>query len=103
MMLHWHWVAMVISYLSTRVILLPFHSIAEMVNTNDYRLYVELGTSMEDAFKLSTDPVWKKAWIEKVEPHLEEYKNIKGAKKAIEFAIKGNPTLAMFWQLGNYY
>jgi hypothetical protein len=96
MMLHWHWVAMIISYLSTQVIVLPFHSIAEMVKTNDYRLYIEPGTYYEDSFKLSTDPDWKKAWAEKIEPFLEEYKSIEGNKKAIEYAITSNPTLAIY-------
>jgi hypothetical protein len=96
MVLHWHWVAMLISYLSTRVVVLPFYSLAEMVKINDYRLYIEPGTSSMDAFKLSTDPDWQKAWTEKIEPYLEEYKSIKGTKKAIELAIKSNPTLAIY-------
>jgi hypothetical protein len=83
MVLHWHWVAMLISYLSTRVIMLPFHSIAEMVNTNDYRLFVSPGTSVFDAFKLSTDPDWKKAWNEKIEPYLEEYTRLEKLKRQL--------------------
>jgi hypothetical protein len=96
MMLHWHWIAMIISKLSSQVIVLPFHSIAEMVKTNDYRLYAEPGTYHVDAFKLSTDPVWNQAWNEKIEPSLEEFKHMKGIEKAIEFAIKSNPTLAVY-------
>jgi hypothetical protein len=97
MILHWHWVAMLISNLSTKVIVLPFHSIAEMVKNNDYRLYVQPGTSHEDAFKLSTDPDWEKAWTQKIEPFLAEYKSIEGNKKAIDFAVKSDPTLAVYW------
>jgi hypothetical protein len=96
MMLHWHWLAMLISYLSTRVIVLPFHSIAEMVKINDYRLYIEPGGYSQDSFKLSTDPDWKKAWTEKIEPYLEEYKSIKETKMAITMTIKSNPTLAIY-------
>jgi hypothetical protein len=95
-MLHWHWVAMIISDLSTRVIVLPFNSIAEMVKTNDYRLYIIPGSAYVDTFKLSTDPDWKKTWTEKIEPFLEEYTDIKGTKKAVEFAIKSDPTLAVY-------
>jgi hypothetical protein len=98
MMLHWHWVAIIISHLSTQVIVLPFHSIAELVKINDYRLFVEPGTYQEDSFKLSTDPDWKKAWTEKIEPYLEEYKGIKGDKEEILFAIKSDPTLAAYWE-----
>jgi hypothetical protein len=96
MMLHWHWVAMLISYLATRVIVFPFNSIPEMVHTSGYQLYIDPGGYMEDSFKLSTDPDWQKAWTEMIEPYLEEYKNLKGPKKASEFAINGNPTLAIY-------
>jgi hypothetical protein len=89
MMLHWHWVAMIISYLSTRVIVLPFHSIAEIVKINDYRLYVKPGSAHEDAFKLSTDPDWQKAWTEMIHPFLEEYKNYNGTtEQAIALATR---------------
>jgi hypothetical protein len=96
MMLHWHYVAMIISYLSTKVIVMPFNSIPEMVITSGYRLFVNPGGSSEDSFRLSTDPDWQKAWNEMIEPSLEEYKNLKRAKTAIEFAILGNPTLAIY-------
>jgi hypothetical protein len=43
-----------------------------------------------------TNPDWKKALTDKIEPYLEEYNTIKGTKKAIEFAVKGNPTLAIY-------
>jgi hypothetical protein len=83
----WHWVAMIFSYLSLRVVVMPFNSIPEMVYRSGYQLYVLPGGAMEDSFKLSTDPDWQKAWNEKIEPTLEEYKHFKGIfKKVIEFA-----------------
>jgi hypothetical protein len=95
MIFYWHWEAMLVSYLATRVIVLPFNSIAELVRTsNDYRMYVSVGSSMEDSFKRSTDPDWQKAWTEKIEPYLDEYKVNRGHKK-IELA-KRDPTLAIY-------
>jgi hypothetical protein len=96
MMMYWHWEAMIVSYLSTRVIVLPFQSIAEMVKTNEYSLFLEPGTFLVDAFRLSTDPTWKKAWNENIDPTLEEYKHIKRINKAIEYAIDSNPKLAVY-------
>jgi hypothetical protein len=98
MMLHWHWVAMLISYLSSRVVVMPFNSINEMVHRSGVKLYVLPGGAMEDSFKLSTDPDWQKAWNEKIEPTLEEYKHFKGIlKKVIEFAMERDPTLAIYY------
>jgi hypothetical protein len=98
MIFYWHWEAMLVSYLSTRFIVLPFYSIAGLVNNDAYRLYVNPGTSNEDAFKLSADPVWQRAWTEKIEPYLEEYKMNKGYKKIA--LAKRDHTVAIY---GNFF
>ncbi len=36
-MIYWHWEAMLISYLATRVIKLPFTSIAGLIANTDYK------------------------------------------------------------------
>jgi hypothetical protein len=95
MIFFWHWEAMLITYLSTRVTVLPFNSIEQLVRTSKYRLYVWPGTSDEDDFKYAIDPVMQEAWTKKVEPYLEEYKANMGYKKMIEQG-RNDPTLAMY-------
>jgi hypothetical protein len=58
-MIYWHWEAMVISYLATRVIVLPFTSISELLDKSNFLIALQPGSSYEDAFKLSTDPIWQ--------------------------------------------
>jgi hypothetical protein len=72
-MIFWHWEAMLISYLATRVISLPFKDIPDLVANTQFRIILHPGTSMEDAFKTSRDPIWQTAWTDRVQPHLEEH------------------------------
>ncbi len=73
MFTYWHWEAMLISYLATRVIVLPFNDLRGLVEESDFRIALIPGSSYEDAFKTSTNPLWQRAWTEKLEPYLEEY------------------------------
>jgi hypothetical protein len=93
MIFFWHWEAMLITYLSIRVTVLPFYSIEQMVHS-EYRLYVWPGSSNEDDFKYSTNPVKQEAWTRKIEPYLEEYKANTGYKR-IELVRKDH-TVALF-------
>ena len=65
-MIFWHWEAMLISYLATRVTSLPFKDITDLVVNTQFRIITLPGSSYEDDFKSSTDPIWKAAWTDKV-------------------------------------
>ena len=66
---------MLISYLATSSIVIPFDSIATMLRTsNTFKIEVKPGSSHEDDFKLSKDPIWQEAWTDRIEPFLEFYK-----------------------------
>ena len=72
-LIYLHWEAMLISTLSTRVIVLPFQNIPELVSATPFRISLNPGSSYEDAFKTSRDPDWMVAWTERIEPHLADY------------------------------
>ena len=72
-MIFWHWEAMLISYLATRTVSLPFKDISDLVVNTQFRIILVPGTSLEDDFKTSTDPIWQAAWTDRVQPHLEEH------------------------------
>ena len=66
---------MLISYLATSVIVLPFDGIASMLTkSRSFRIAVMPGSGHEDAFKFSKDPVWQEAWTDRIEPYLEFYR-----------------------------
>ena len=64
-LMFWHWEAMLISYLASRVIVMPFNDIAQLVSDTDFRIILNPSTSFEDAFKFSQDPDWQAAWIQR--------------------------------------
>ena len=77
-MINWHWQAMLISYLSKRVVELPFNNIPELLANTNFRIAVLPGSYHEDAFKYATDHNWKIAWKERIQPFIHEYKDNKG-------------------------
>ena len=86
--LYWHWEAMLISYLATRVITLPFNGIETLLSQSDFNIALNPGTSYEDSFKISTDPVWQAAWIGRIQPYLEEYIPMFGKEKGKYFSSR---------------
>ena len=72
-MIFWHWEAMLISYLATKTISLPFKDITGLVENTQSQIILRPGSTVEDAFKTSSDPIWQAAWTDRIQPHLEEH------------------------------
>ena len=64
-LMYWHWEAMLISYLATRVIVMPFNDIPELVSDTDFKIILVPSSSYEDAFKFSKNPDWQSAWTQR--------------------------------------
>ena len=77
-MIFWHWEAMLISYLATRVISLPFKDIPDLVTNTQFRIILVPGSSFQNNFETSLDPIWQVAWTDRVQPHLEEHDGFLG-------------------------
>ena len=77
-MINWHWQAMLISYLSKRVVQLPFNNIPELLEKTNYRIAINPGGYYEDVFKYATDYHLKIAWKERIQPFLDKYKDNNG-------------------------
>ena len=68
------WQANLISYLTISKLFLPFTNFESLVKTSDFQIAIVPGSSDEDMFKLSLNPIYQRAWKEKIEPNMEEYK-----------------------------
>ena len=79
--LSFYWRAMLTSSLAKRVIVLPFDSMATLLTKSDFQIAINPGSADEDAFGLSTDPVWLEAWNDRIKPYLEDYRPYYGNKK----------------------
>ncbi len=64
---------MLVSYLATRVIVLPFTNVDTLVKDSSYRMSTNPGSLIVDKFRYATDPVWKEAWVDRMEPSIGSY------------------------------
>ena len=71
------WEAKLISNLSKRTIQLPFTDLASLLSNSDYKIGLMVGSSQENSFRYSEDPLFQRAWTERIEPYLQKYKNYK--------------------------
>jgi hypothetical protein len=55
------------------------------------------GSSYEDAFKLSTDPVWQEAWNDRIKDYLDDYRGMGDTLISIPM---NNPSIALY---DNFY
>ena len=72
-MMWWHWEAMLISYLATMTVSLPFKDLSDLVTNTQFRIILLSGSFHEDHFKTSKDQIWQAAWTDRVQPYLEEH------------------------------
>ena len=91
--IYYHWEAMLISYLSTRFVVLPFTNIRELVENSNYRIGLMPGSSQESYFKTSTDPFVQEAYSERIEPYLDEFDQF--SKNLIDLLLS-DETLAIY-------
>ena len=87
---------MLVSYLSTRFIVLPFTNMKELLTNTDYRITMLRGTIQEDYFKASSDPVLKQAYYERIEPYLDEYDEFFDKQTIMEELPHMDESLALF-------
>ena len=57
---------------------MPFNNIPELLENTNFRIALMAGSYDEDAFKYATDHHWKRAWKERIQPFLHEYKDNNG-------------------------
>ena len=71
--IYYYWEAMLVSYLAARIIVLPFTGIETLMADSEYLIAVWPGTYSQAVFESSIDPVWQKAWNERMKPYMEDY------------------------------
>ena len=71
----YYWTAILISYLTTKFINLPFNGVESLVTDTNYKIALKGGTATQMKFQYSTNPVWKNAWTNRVEPYMDDYKS----------------------------
>ena len=67
-----------ISYLSTHKTNLPFNNLETLLSSTSYKIAVLPGSATADWFRYSSDPLTQRAWIERIEPYLDEFHTYSG-------------------------
>ena len=71
---YFHWEAMLISEIATRVTQNPFTNMQEL-SESDYKVFVPPGSFQWDAFKYG-DELRQKMFAQKMEPYEEDFKEL---------------------------
>ena len=71
----YYWQAILITYLTSRKMTMPFSTIEDLYHKTNFRLALIPNSAHEDDFKYSLDPIYKKIYEERVKPYLQEYLN----------------------------
>ncbi len=66
-------------------------SIPELLSSTDMKIVLNPGTSFEDAFKFSQDPVWQEAWQTRIQPFIHTY-----SKDLLVDRIMSEPDFALY-------
>ena len=64
---------MLLSFLTVEKQNLPFKNVKTLLDNTNYKIVPLPGSALEDVFKLSTEPIYEKAWKERVEPYIKNY------------------------------
>ncbi len=94
--LTYSWQATVTSFLTTKLSRLPFNSLSELASSTDYRVFVRPGSSSDNTFRMSQNPLYQKVWRERIEPYLEEYAGEKFRSTGAGFLTNTNARIASY-------
>ena len=78
LMLNASWNANLISYLSTHKINMPFDSLEKLLEATNYKIAIIPESAQEDNFKLSSDPIKQKIYIQRIKPSLYDFDSYSG-------------------------
>ena len=72
------WNANLKSYLTTKKINMPFDSLEKLLDATNYKIAIMPESAEEDGFKLSSDPIKQKVYIQRIKPYLYDWGSYSG-------------------------
>ena len=72
------WNANLISYLSTHKISMPFESLEKLLQATNFKIAIIPESAQEDNFKLSSDPIKRKIYNQRIKPYLYDFDSYSG-------------------------
>ena len=90
-----HWEAILISFLATQTVNLPFINIEDLFKNTDMRLVIMPGGMIENDFRYS-EGLWQAVFKERVEPHLKEIALYEDHPTDLQHFIRNDYKTAMY-------
>ena len=90
-----HWEVMFLTFLAIDKINFPFYDIKSLLSNTNYQIVLLPGSSNEDYFRMSEDEILQKAWKQRIEPNLDEYKKY-GLSKLVEILDRNDMDSTLF-------
>ena len=75
---------------------MPFTTIADLYMNTQFRLAVMPDTTYIDNFKYSTDPLFMSIYADRIEPHIQEYKDYPEHNSDMMHFIRDDAATALF-------
>ena len=72
------WNANLKSYLLTHKINMPFDSLEKLLQATNFKIAIIPESAQEDNFKLASDPLKRKIFIQKIKPYLHDFGSYSG-------------------------
>ena len=72
------WNANLISYLTTHKISMPFESLEKLLQATNFKIAIIPESAQEDNFKLSSDPIKRKIYNQRIKPYLYDFDSYSG-------------------------
>ena len=72
------WNANLKSYLLTHKINMPFNSLEKLLQATNFKIAIIPESAQEDNFKLASDPLKRKIFIQKIKPYLYDFGSYSG-------------------------
>ena len=75
-LVYYHWEAMLVSYLSAKVEILPFRNVEQLIENKDFKVALLQGSYVEDSFRDVQNQIWKQLWSNQIHPFLKIFQNV---------------------------
>ena len=75
---------------------MPFTTIDDLYINTQFRLAVMPDTTYMDNFKFSGDPLWQAIYADRIEPHVQEYKDYPDHTSDMMYFIRDDMSTALF-------
>ena len=73
---------------------MPFENIESLLEETNYQIAINPGSSIQNFFQYSNDPIVQEAWLKRIKPYITKYKELKNDWGK---SLVMNPNIALYF------